>query len=200
MLFLGFAKCRVFSKWFLINIPRFLSPKNTFVGFKHVETFQKRRPKPMHYQECKRAYPNQRSTVVSQVSSRRASLTSELKHRKSTSRVNRHDIAQNRLHELKWIDWIFWLYWDRTVESWQEIIGWRERGGIGKGPCDGNRTQVAVHTVMLHVDALTTRLLAPTSSVYSKCRLVCRFKFELVIAGWILIGCQYLYLSSVRKK
>ncbi len=44
------------------------------------------------------------------------------------------------------------------MESWKESIGRRERSGIGKGPRGGIRTRVAVSTVALYVDALTTRL------------------------------------------
>ncbi len=48
-----------------------------------------------------------------------------------------------------------------TVKSRQESIGWREGGGIGKGPRDGNQTRIAVSTDVLYVDALTTRLSVP---------------------------------------
>ncbi len=42
-----------------------------------------------------------------------------------------------------------------------EILG-RKRSRFGKGPQGGNRTWVAVSTVALYVDALTTRLSAMT--------------------------------------
>ncbi len=48
---------------------------------------------------------------------------------------------------------------------------WREGGGIGKGPRDGNRTRVAVSTDVLNVGALTTRISAQrTFSVFESVR------------------------------
>ncbi len=44
---------------------------------------------------------------------------------------------------------------DRKVESRQESIGWREGGGIGRGPRDRNRTRVAVGTAVLYFGALS---------------------------------------------
>lgn len=53
------------------------------------------------------------------------------------------------------------IFIDRTVETTGNH--WEERGnGTDKGPRDGIRTRVAVSTVALYVDALTTKLLAPT--------------------------------------
>ncbi len=51
------------------------------------------------------------------------------------------------------------------MECRQESIGWREGGGISKGPRDGNRTWVTVSTVVLYVGALTTRLSASTQNI-----------------------------------
>ncbi len=49
---------------------------------------------------------------------------------------------------------------------WQESIGWRERSGISKGPRGGNLTRVAVSTVALYVNTLTTWLSARTNFYY----------------------------------
>ncbi len=63
--------------------------------------------------------------------------------------------------------WHFCLLFDRTVGR-QEMKLERERGdGIGIGPRAGTRTRDAQSTTALHVDALPTRLSAPTKMFFS---------------------------------
>ncbi len=77
--------------------------------------------------------------------------------------LNWHVVQVNKLNIPIFLKSFLWaFYWDTTVERRQESTGRREGSGIGKGPRDVNRTRVAVSAVALCVNALTTRLLAPT--------------------------------------
>lgn len=96
--------------------------------------------------------------------------------------------------------WSFIPFIDRTVERQQKSTGWREGSGICKGPRDRNRTRVTMSAVVLYVDTLTTRLLAPAIEVYFKqCHNYCGLILKVLnLKGFceVCVGAVSLFICN----